>query len=73
MTFQHCAQNYLPHDKLKSMFSFLSDFVFKGGDKTFIRLCHTGEGFWGRKQKGDLVFSKTLLKTSKSFNRDLLL
>ena len=56
MTFQHCAQNYLPHDKLKSMFSFLSDFVFKGGDKTFIRLCHTGEGFWEKETKGGLSF-----------------
>ena len=56
MTFQHCAQNYLPHDKLKSMFSFLSDFVFKGGDKSFIRLCHTGEGFWEKETKGGLSF-----------------
>ena len=52
----------LPHDKLKSKLSSIVDFAFKWGDKTFIRLSHNSAAYWGKKTKGGLSFSKTLLK-----------
>ena len=52
----------LPHDKLKSKVSSIVDFAFKWGDKTFIRLSHNSAAYWGKKTKGGLSFSKTLLK-----------
>ena len=54
----------LPHDKLKSKLSDIVDFLFKGGDKTLIRLSNNGTAYWGKKTKAGLGFSKTALKTA---------
>ena len=53
----------LPHD-IKSKHSYIVDFAFKGGDKTFISLSNIGTGDGGRKTKRRLGFSKTALKTA---------
>ena len=42
----------IPHDKLKSKFSSMVDFAFKGPDKTFIRPSNNDIACWGTKQKG---------------------
>ena len=54
----------LPYDNLKSKLSSIVDFDFKGGDKTFNRLCNNGAAYWGKKTKGGIAFSKTSLKTA---------
>ena len=52
----------LHHDKLKSQLSYIVDFTFKGGNKTFIRLSHNAAAYWGRNKRGDLVLVKYHLK-----------
>ena len=42
----------LPHDKLTDRLSRLIDFVFKGGDKSFIKIGNSGQAFWARSKKG---------------------
>ena len=42
----------LPHDKLNSKLSSSDDFVYKGWDKTFIRLSHNGAVNWGKNKRG---------------------
>ena len=45
-----CAK--LPHGKLKSKFSFIVDFAFKGGGKKFIRYLIMEQHTRERKQSG---------------------
>ena len=52
----------LPHEKLISRLSQLVDFVFDGGDKSYIRLSPNGVAFWGKKTRGKVGFSKSSLK-----------
>ena len=54
----------LAYDKLKSKFSSIIDFTFKGGNKTFIRLSHNAAAYCWKKTKRELRFSKTSVKTA---------
>ena len=51
------------HDKLKSKLSFTVSFVFKVGNKTFIRLSNNRTRHGREKTKGQFGFSKVSLKT----------
>jgi len=54
----------LPHDKLIEKLFSLIDFVFKGGNKTFIKISKNGKASWGKKSKYGVGFSKNSLKTA---------
>lgn len=41
----------LPHDKLVKELHKLIDFVFKGGDKKYIKINKWGKAFWGKRRK----------------------
>ena len=51
----------LPHGKLVDRLSKLIDFVFEGGDRSFIKIGNTGNAFWSRNRKGT-GFTKNSLK-----------
>ena len=48
----------LPYDELKSKLSYMVEFVFKVGDKTFIRSSNNGAAYWRKKTKRAIGFSK---------------
>ena len=54
----------IPHNKLINRLSSVIDFVFDGGDKTYIRLSSNGDAFWGKKMKNKVGFTKSGLKTA---------
>ena len=41
----------LPHQKLISQLSKVIDLVYKGGDKTYIRVMENGTAFWAKNKK----------------------
>ena len=51
----------LPHDKLIQRLSGIIDLVFKGGDKSFIKVTSNGYAYWVR-SKNSACFSKGFLK-----------
>ena len=54
----------LPHDKLIEKLLLLIDFVFEGGNKTFIKISKNGKATWGKKVKNGIGFTKSSLKTA---------
>ena len=58
----------LPHDKLITQLFKVIDLVYKGGDKTYIRVTENGSAFWAKKKSHNGVsFSKAGLKAAVSF------
>ena len=51
----------LHHDKLKSKFPSIVDFVFNVGDKNFIRIFNNGAAKLGKKTKREIYFNKITL------------
>ena len=54
----------LPHDKLVKELHKLIDFVFKGGDKKYIKINKWGKAFWGKKTKDSVGFTCNSLKVA---------
>ena len=52
----------LPHDKLIDVLFQLIDFVFKGGNKSFIKVSRNGKASWGKKTKYSIGFTQNSLK-----------
>jgi hypothetical protein len=60
----------LPHQKLISQLSKVIDLVYKGGDKTYIRVMENGTAFWTKNKKkssNGVFFSKAGLKQAVAF------
>ena len=57
----------LPHHQLKEKISSIIDFVFKGGNKSFIRISKNGKASWGKKSKGIVGFTKASLKATVNY------
>lgn len=54
----------LPHDKLIKELHKLIDFVFKGGNKSYIKINKWGKAFWGKKTKDSVGFTCNSLKVA---------
>ena len=54
----------LPHKKLIEKLFALIDFVFKGGNKTYIKVSKNGKASWGKKLKYGIGYTKNSLKTA---------
>ena len=54
----------LPHDKLLDALFELIDFVFKGGNKSYIKVSRNGKASWGKKTKYSIGFTQNSLKVA---------